>query len=706
MPSSKTPQKHRLFFIRPATRKAPKQKRSAGYNTYLCEPSWCTPHKTSQHNCATMSAITPQSYVDDGASFTKRTPHGLSKHHVAKWISSGSDTSGYTGSFIDDGADMRFRDDATPGFGTIDKRFYKQKKRQEPKPGHETIWNEHVQKAVTGDVQRNLDKMRGLGGIQVKKRHDDRGGDGKGNEGGDKKEETVTMPAPPQWGTFVIRADDGRVIIVDKDGDFDSGPPVEAVNERPKPWVKAASTVVPPSSTGISVPSSPPKQRVPGSVPKSHVKGRANGEVKIRKQKKLQLTPPPKILTSIPESEYEDGYLPATEPVGSPTNFLMTGGASGWPSRGGTYISSPAVSVSDGYEYIGPEPKGWNLRDGYRYVRPNAHGKIESSRYEYKQTSTDKTSKTVSERSWKGGQLENAWEGYKSSHAHGSERSHQRSSNGKLRDEKKGIDDGSTKSYSTYKAPTVEDAPDTASEDNAVAGWGRGCKKNSSVQSSPNTEKLNESAWNVPHPHTWAVDGKPPSEQSWDSRPKAADNPSWTGIQPSAFPHRPANSRIISPARPCSETTWDGFERLKTLSDVSVMGSEIERESQGSKNWSQRWSRPASSHKSRSSHKNSATWEADQAGWAESQASKRSQPKSCRSNEWSDSQAGSWSGQKGTADVDGGWDGNGATKYANGFDEENETYLNESWGGIPVRVGGRARARSGSPRKHVVQGWA
>ncbi|KAA8618035.1 hypothetical protein PtrV1_09542 [Pyrenophora tritici-repentis] len=700
MPSSKTPQKHRLFFIRPANRKAPKQKRSAGYNTYLCEPSWCTPHNTSQHNRAAMSAITPQSYVDDGASFTKRTPHGLSKHHVAKWISSGSDTSGYTGSFIDDGADMQFRDDATPGFGTIDKRFYKQKKPQEPKFGYEKIWNEHVQKAVTGDVQRNLNKVRGLGGIQVKKRHDGRGGDGHGNERGKKKEESITVPAPPQWATFVIRADDGRVIVVDKDGDFDSGPPAEAEIERPKPWVKAASTVVPPSSTGMSAPSSPPKHRVFGSTSKGHTKDRPDKQSKTKKYKKSQTTPP-KILTPIPESEYEDGYVSATELIGSPTNFLMTGGASGWLSRGGTYISSPAVSVSDGYGHISPESKGRNVRDGYRYVRPNAYGKMGSGTYGYEQISTDGMSKTTSDRSWNGGQLENAWEDQKASHAYGSERSHQHSSNGKWRDEKTRIDDSSMKSHSTYKPPTVEDAPDTASEGNAAAGWGRGGKKSGSVQSSLNTEKLNESAWNVPHPHTWAMDGKPPSEQSWDSRPKAADNPSWTGIQPRAFPHQPAHSPIISPVS--SEATWDGFERLKTLSDVSVVGSGSGRESQGGGNWSQRSSRPPSEHESRSSHRNSAKWEADQAGWAGSQISKRSQPKSHRSKEWSGNQAESWSDHKVTTGVDGGWDANGETEYANGFDEENDTYLNENWGGIPVRVGGRAR--SGSPRKHVVQGW-
>jgi len=650
-----------------------------------------------------MSAITPQSYVDDGASFTKRIPHSLSKHHVAKWISSGSDTSAYTGSFIDDGADMQLRNGATPGFGTIDKRFYKQKKRGEPKAGQETAWNEHVQKAVTGDVQRNLEKMRGLGGMQAKKRHGDRGGDGSGNEPRAENEETVTMPVLPRWGIIVIRADDGRVIVVDEDGEFDSGTMVETGNERPKPWVKAASTVTPPSSTATSVPLPPPKHQIPSSTPKSLVKDHSNKEASTWKHKKSQRSPLG-ILVSIPESEYEDGYLPATEPVGSPTNFLMTGGASGWPSRANTYSAPPTVSVRDGYNDIVTRPKGRKVREGYRYVRPKAHGKTGNSGYEYGQTSTDGISKTASEQSWNSGQLENAWEGRKASHGRGSERLHQHSSSGKSRNGKKEGDDVSMKSYTTYKAPTVEDAPDTASEDNASAGWGRGGKKSSSVQTSLNMKKLNEPAWNVPHPHTWATGGKTPGEQSWDDRPKAADNPGWTGIQPSVFPDRHAHSPTWSPVRPSSGATWDGFERLKTLSDVSVVGSGSERESQGSRNWSRASSGPPSTLKSRPSHRNSTTWEDDQIGQAGGQASKRSQPKVHRSKEWSDSQAESWSGgHKVTTGVDGGWDADGATKYANGFDEDNETYLNDNWGGIPVRVGGRAR--SGSPRKHVVQGW-
>jgi hypothetical protein len=43
-----------------------------------------------------------------------------------------------------------------------------------------------------------------------------------------------------------------------------------------------------------------------------------------------------------------------------------------------------------------------------------------------------------------------------------------------------------------------------------------------------------------------------------------------------------------------------------------------------------------------------------------------------------------------------GWGDEGKDKgqYANGFDEDNATYLNDTWGGIPVRVGSRAGSRT------------
>jgi hypothetical protein len=42
--------------------------------------------------------------------------------------------------------------------------------------------------------------------------------------------------------------------------------------------------------------------------------------------------------------------------------------------------------------------------------------------------------------------------------------------------------------------------------------------------------------------------------------------------------------------------------------------------------------------------------------------------------------------------------GGDVRKYKNGFDEDDGTYLNDNWGGVPVRVGRRVR-------KESVVGW-
>jgi hypothetical protein len=213
------------FFIRPATRnrKFLEQNHSVVYNTYLCEPSWCS--TLSSPDCAQpadMSSITPQSFVDDGGSFTKRVPHGLDQRRVAKWISGGdSEVSGYTGSYIDDGADMLLPQRPAPGFGKVNTKFYKQRKRKEEK---DAVWNNDVQKAISGDIQRNLAKLRDLSGVQVKRPGREHSGkERKKDQQDEDVKDTVTIPMPPPWGTFVIKAGDGRPVSNQRDG---SKPPL------------------------------------------------------------------------------------------------------------------------------------------------------------------------------------------------------------------------------------------------------------------------------------------------------------------------------------------------------------------------------------------------------------------------------------------------------------------------------------------------
>jgi hypothetical protein len=778
MPQSKPPRSpHPRFFIRPATRnrKSLKQNHSSVYNTYLCEPSWCS--NSSSPDCAQpagMSSITPQSFVDDGGSFTKRVPHGLDQRRVAKRISGGdSDVSGYTGSYIDDGADMRVPQRSAPGFGEVNTKFYKQRKQREEK---DAIWNDDVQKAISGDIQRNLAKLRGLGGVRVKRT--DREHSGEGKEKDEKKEEvkdTVTIAIPPQWGTFVIKAEDGRVIIVGKDGEFDSGPQ-KAPSEPPERWVKAPSTIVSPSPTEVSHPPSPPKHRTTANTSKDHTEEKqkekeSRHEGKKHKHKKSHhshLLPPVKALTPISESEYEDGYLPSGgEDIGSPTGFMMTGGASGWPSTAVKSVVSPASSVGGGYDYMIPNSPVRSISQGYRYVIPDSDG------YEYAIPDTPSKSKpaspvrsppgswppppvspvkskskALSENSWSGSKYEDAWKVISPTHSHRSKRSHRTSKSEKSHRSRKHEDTHSVKSHSTYRAPTVEDAANTSSEekeDYIKTGWG-GSVDAASVQSWKGSQK--GSPCNSKHGSFagWNSPTKPASEQSWSSRPKAADNPSWTGIEPSSFAQHPTSPLIGSPAHPSSEATWDGFERAKTSSDGSVVGTGSKRSEPGS-----RVSRSSRhSHGSRSSRREEPVGWDDAGSHRRHRSSRHEQPtgwegggsrtshKSHQSHrsrtsqertDWEDKASQishqSWGSKKSRAEGDGweasgqtpheitwgsprgsesGWMGSkagsdrGGGKYKNGFDESNETYLNGNWGGVPVRVGG-------SPKKTSVVGW-
>jgi hypothetical protein len=757
MPTTKSSQRQR-FFIRPAVRKSTIRNHSV-CNTYIGVRSKHRPGELQPHDHnANMSSITPQSFVDDGGSFTRRVPRGLDYVYVEKWVASNnSDNSAYTGSFIDDGADMHLPPGPSPGFGPIDTRFYKQKKRKEPKDGEGTTWNDNVQRAISGDIQRNLEKIRGLRGLEVKKadRNDLKNETAGGQEKAQK--DTVTIPMPPQWGTFVIKANDGRVIVVDKNGEFDSGPQ-KVVSDQQRPWVKAASTVEPTYPARTSSPPSPPNHRTsnrsPRAAPEKSSKQKSRSAKNGKKDKsRQQHDSSPKVLTPIPESEYEDGYLPSGgEDIGSPTGFMMTGGASGWPSSKPTSIASPAMSVSDGYEYVVPGSPIKAISEGFRYVTPRSRGSKHvvpgsDTWFDEKKTSpmrsppggwpspelspVNEDRKVAPETSWDGGQFESTWKAASPSRSHKSDGSHRSTRSRKSQKSRKELENASVKSHSTYKAPTVEDAPNNSSEekeDYVTTGWGGSVKssgkhdwddKKKNREGSVNNRKTDKaSGWasplNTPHPHTWAG-CKSPSERSWNKRPKAADNPSWTGIEPFASNIKADSATsppFGSPTRPSSNAAWDGFEKIKGLSDVSVADTGSERGSLGHQ--SRVSSQPSThrthgSHDTRTSHRTKrhaqpTGWEDSRSGWGGgSHTSHKSQysPQPDAATGWPGSRAASqasWNSDRARVDYgDGdGWGDEGKDKgqYANGFDEDNATYLNDTWGGIPVRVGSRAGSRT------------
>lgn len=629
-----------------------------------------------------MSSITPPSFVDDGTSFQKRVPHRPHPAHIADWIdSTGSDTLTYTGSFVDDGADMLHPINQAPGFGPIDPRFYKQRKRKDAKDG---VWNDDIQRAVAGDMQRSLARLRGIGNVEVKKPSDviDKG----------KKKDTVTVPVPPKWGTFVIKGDDGRVIVVGEDGEFDSGVKAKDGDEQLGKWVKAPTTV--------SVVSKP----APKLSRSKHGKSRS---------KKDLLQSPIKELTAIPESEYEDIHQPSVvgKDLGSPTGFFMTGGASGWPSRAATSVASPAKSklVS-------------------RHSSTASPVKLASSTHSppgaWPSPLPSPTRSTiVSERSSTKKASVNSWG---ERHSHRSDKSD--------KSWKKDVDTVSVRSHSTYKPVTVEDAADTSSSEilkpvhdvewggshaGSAKSWA-GSKK-SSQRSNSSEKKASVSGWEsspqgsvkssrhstkAPNSHAWTnlqptnaePFAAPASLQNWvGARLETVSSASDTSTRRTrrqrsqshrSHSHAPSEQQWSGSEQyddRLSEVTWDGYEKTKTLSDVSVVGTGSERSSRAPSQHSQRSHETHRSHKSHrsSTHGAPENWTGSEHSWAQSQKAN----------------VDGWGGEETDGDGEGGWSGSQegrgeGSRLSNGYDEDNETYLNEDWSGVKVRV--RSRRVSGS----------
>ena len=130
---------------------------------------------------------------------------------------------------------------------------------------------------------------------------------------------------------------------------------------------------------------------------------------------------------------------------------------------------------------------------------------------------------------------------------------------------------------------------------------------------------------------------------------------------------------------------WDGFERPKTTSEVSVAGSGSEQSWPASQH-SQHTHGSRHTHQTRRSHASHRSRKHSQTGWEGSQHSKHT-----NSNDgWGRSNARSASSWVNASSA-----GSSPVKYANGFDEPNETYLNETWGGVPVRVASRRTSVAG-----------
>lgn len=588
-----------------------------------------------------MSTLPPPSYIDDGASLHRRKPHTRHRHHHHQQPA--STTSAYTGSFIDDGADMLPSRHKKHGFAPLNPHFYSLRPRDhdstEKKENKEHIWTPAIQKAITGDIQRSLTRIQGVGDVRVRRvqteLHEE-----KGEEGGEEGEETVRVCLPRKWGAFVIREGE-RVVLVDEEGEFDSGSikGEERVGEG-KRWIRAASTA-----------------------------GEKDGKRRGReKEKEKDGRGEGKVLTPVREEERAS----VGRDMESSPAYFMSGGASGWPVRS---------EISDGFTV----KSAW--RNGHSSTKSLAKEKSVSSRHSppgawpsppQSGTSSESSSRHLStrEKSIRSGHTT-------SQHSQRSGKSH--------RSHAKDYDNVSTKTWSTYKAPTVEEVPETSSE-NGV--WKEdvhretGSRKSSKadwkaeVHASPTKSRHSEKAANR---QTWTASDTS-SKQPW-----GASVQNWVGgrVKTISETHSDkgwgGNHSLVSGKEQWggngSETSWDGYEKPKTMSEVSVAGTGSER------SWPDDTGSSSSSTHTRSVSGSRREGSGSQSNWQGSQ----------RAN------VDGWGGDETETETEteDGWDGSRAgrdskaERDSNGYGDKNSRYLNEQWNGAPVRVGSRQSSAAG-----------
>ncbi len=564
-----------------------------------------------------MSSITPQSFIDDREFPPRRLPHRSRHRDVAKWITgSNSDTSTYTGSYIDDGADAPSPLLQIPGFVPVAHKPYQSGQREKSKD----VWNDDVQRAIGGDVRRSLRKIRDLGHLDVRKESK--------YEDEEEREETVLVPIPPTWGTFVIRGKDGRVIVISKEGEFDSGPRETRKKEEAERWIRADS-VVASESTGSTITLSAwsssdnssrrssrrsshkaERDAIEPSKTKHHRRKRSSRHSESRHKPPSSLSS--KILEPVAELDSEDDWSTLVEEVQPPSGFFMTGGASGLPGQESVVSGNPTETGPLSPVFSGPG--GW----------PTSPHSLSSKQSSLRGADDDVDKESHSRLSTASN--ESHWS-FKTGRSHTSSTWN--------------LDDYLTRMH--YKPPSTEDAPETSPERSGSA---------ETVRPGSLYELVN-----------------------WRSSPGVSDKESWTESQASKRKSSRRSSRK-------SESSWDGFEKVKTASEISVAGSDSIRCMLASL-VSNRHNENASTRSSHRFHGNrrSRTSGISQRAWEGSEAS---------SHTWRSPRAQIFDDERGTSregrERSSGRRRHRETSHADRYDADNETYLKEKWDGVRIKV--------------------
>ena len=188
----------------------------------------------------TLSSPTLPSFVDNGRNPTHCKPLGGDPTAITAWIegtiappvlppaSVVSKSIASIDSCFDDSADMRNSSpfETVPGFGLADHGFYSKGKPKMNK--YEEEWTVEKEKALAGDMLRSLTRLKRvsrveIGDVQDVERRKARKERNEEEIGALEDDGRVRIMKPLKWGTFVIKGNDGRVVIVDEHGEYDSG---------------------------------------------------------------------------------------------------------------------------------------------------------------------------------------------------------------------------------------------------------------------------------------------------------------------------------------------------------------------------------------------------------------------------------------------------------------------------------------------------
>lgn len=627
------------------------------------------------------------SFIDDGRSFTQRLPPATSLANVPHWLNTthGSlDTiSTYTGSYIDDGLDLL--PTSTPGFGPINPRFYAHKKRQN-KEGGDGAWNDDIARAVGGDIQASLSKLRNISKVEVKRPETDSREEKRRR---DKRKGVVSVPAPLKWGTFVIKGDDGRVIVIDDRGEYDSGcvnreQKVDESEKRDRRWVRATRTPSPPPSTP-AFREEDTGARLSDREGKSR---RRSSKSKTRNESMREKKHSPKPLTPISESDYLSDD-PVKVSSASPTDFFMTGGLSGWPSRAPSpNPPSPIVPHAITW-YTSISPPTYDIRSASKSKTKSEQYSRHSLPHGWPSSPVSPT-KSVCSSSFTNPKSPST----RKESSRSSRRTHRSKQGSKGHDHKDQEARSNYQSLDIIEVSYDETPPREVSY--SLASWGEKAVSARSWSDAHKEGKSEADAWE------WVADG---TVKSFGHGSAGVDL-GWSKADSKLRSvHGWSNDEKQSHDEDNGGGEWDGFEKPKMISEISVAGSASEHSWPGSQHSvrTHLTHRTQRSHTPRRSNRHSPTgWPASQANskaggtvhWSGSAIqSEQNWPVSAHGSEHSEQSKHS---KHSWTKSEHGSEKSSPTKYQNGFDEDNATYLNDTWVGIPVRVA--------SPHKSVA-GW-